>query len=303
MPRENTHLFFANKIKRLNKELFDIISKHIDYFYLGSVFPDCFFYSNKGSIQNISDILHGKDGNLTNKIIFEILDEAKSKKNDKLYVFVFGLLTHCYLDIVFHPVVYYLTGDYYNKNIEKRKLAVFRHRHMEVILDKKVNNRFYFESSIEWKTLNDPEIMDVLASKLNIYQNDIKSSLRKQYLYNVIFRSNVFYKIMLFMYKIKIIKDESLLALFYNHFDRSDPLEDNLKYLDLFTGEKYKKNIKDLFDLAELRSKAAIYSAYKYYKGEENRERSEINIGGESLDTGYKNFAVKDIKYYLQIDN
>jgi hypothetical protein len=267
MPRENTHLFFAQGAKKVNKELLDIINNNIEYFYLGSVFPDCFFYSAKNDVQLISDFLHGKDGNLTNKIIFEMLDKARQDKNEKLFILALGFISHCYLDIVFHPVVYYLTGNYYDEDETIRKEAVYRHRHMEVILDRKVNNKYYFEELVVWKSFNNDEIFGFISDKLDIPLSDIKSSLRKQYLYNILFRSKIFYKFIHILHKIRLIKDSNILALFYNHFDDSEPLEDDIYYKDLLSGEKSKKRIKELFDYAELKSKSAMYSAYKYYKG------------------------------------
>ena len=48
--------------------------------------------------------------------------------NKKDLVFALGLITHCASDIVFHPVIHYLSGNYYDKDNKRREKAIY-HRY------------------------------------------------------------------------------------------------------------------------------------------------------------------------------
>jgi len=45
------------------------------------------------------------------------------------------MVSHIAVDAVFHPLVYYSTGDYYDRDAERRRLARTQHRLFEVYLD------------------------------------------------------------------------------------------------------------------------------------------------------------------------
>ena len=150
MPKENTHIYFADGLlARLDNELKKLVKDNIDYFYLGSITPDTFYYSEQKAIVEISDYLHGNDGNLTNELIFDLLDTARDNKNDKDFVFALGFITHCALDIIWHPVIFYLTGDYHSLDKSIAAKAQYQHRYFETQLDSKVNNKFFIGELIK----------------------------------------------------------------------------------------------------------------------------------------------------------
>ena len=120
MPKENTHIHFAES---LLKELDDsspvgaIIREHLPEYYLGSIGPDILFYSNDEKVAMASESLHGADGSPTNELILDVLKSSPSLRD---MAFIMGYLTHCVLDIVFHPVIYYLSGNYYDEDEDKK---------------------------------------------------------------------------------------------------------------------------------------------------------------------------------------
>ncbi|MFZ2253539.1 MAG: zinc dependent phospholipase C family protein, partial [Minisyncoccia bacterium] len=151
MPKENTHLYFADNIcKEIdNGEFIKIIAKHRNLFYLGSFFPDVFFYSKHDRIKEFGHFIHGRDGNLTNELIFNLLDNAKDKKSEPDLIFTLGVLAHFALDITFHPIINYLSHDPSDYNRE-----LYLHHHYETLLDSIVNGKFYFYKIINFKALN-----------------------------------------------------------------------------------------------------------------------------------------------------
>lgn len=297
MPKENTHISFAKKIYSSNEESLKIISKYTNYYYLGSILPDTFYYSKNIKIKILSNILHGENGEPTNKIIFDLLDKAKESKNEKLLVFVFGIITHCYLDMTFHPVIFYMTGNFYNKDELKRQIASYKHRRMEVWLDEKINSKFYFKNLINKEIFNDTKLLTILSDKFNVLIPDIKDSFINQYRRNILFYKKYLLIILYFLNKIHIINNEPKIALFYGHLPNDDLFANEFEYKDLFTGKALKTNINELWEKAEIRTNSALTSAFRYYLDEIQRAEAEVNIDGESLDTGSKEFGVKEIKF------
>jgi hypothetical protein len=122
MPKENTHLLFAYGLLEefQGREILRDISSHPWHYLLGSVIPDTFYYGGSASLRRISESFHGKDGNPTNATILEVLESPRSHKD---LAFILGFISHCALDITFHPIIYYLCGNYYDESPEKRNRA------------------------------------------------------------------------------------------------------------------------------------------------------------------------------------
>ena len=292
MPKENTHLHFAKTTKNYSPDILEIIDRNLEYFYLGSVSPDTLFYSKKAHIKDVADYIHGRDGNLTNIFVFDLLDEARQTKNEKLLTFVFGMLTHINLDIVFHPVIFYLTGNYHHKDEDKRMKAIYRHRRYEVALDKRLNDSSYFEDMISKKVFKDKDLIDAISRSLNISKKDVQLSFERQ-----LFMHKYIFKLFKFLCNKLGLNNKNELAFFYGDLEDDCECNDEIEYADLITGEKFKKNINELLTHADKRTKLSISSAYRYYKGIETKVQAEGYISGESLDVGVKNLSVHEIKF------
>ncbi|MCD6569272.1 MAG: zinc dependent phospholipase C family protein, partial [Deltaproteobacteria bacterium] len=141
MPKENTHLFFADNVLKTieDKTLKSVISSNSYYHYLGAIAPDIFYYGTKDNIKMVSEKLHGKDEYPTNKIILEILETSKDNKD---LAFTIGYITHCALDITFHPVIDSIARDYSDKDLDKTDSATYMHRHIETCIDNRLNPDF-----------------------------------------------------------------------------------------------------------------------------------------------------------------
>ncbi|MFH1209179.1 MAG: zinc dependent phospholipase C family protein [archaeon] len=294
MVKENTHLFGAYRIfERLDENLKKIINENIDYYYIGSIAPDIFFFSDKTHF--VSDKLHGKNGELTNEIIFKLL-KNKDKRN---LAFLFGYLTHCAFDIKFHPVIYYYTGNYYDKNKEKRERATYLHRHFETYIDNKLKHRFLIYKIIKKNLIRNLLFFKIIVKDYKITMEEIKKTLNNELFLNRIFKSSIGYYIYFLITKLGISNKKNL-GLFYKDLRRDKIIfEQDLRYRDIIDGKKIKKNFDELFEEALEYGKEMINTTYKFSNNKISKDQCVKIIDGKSLDTGKLRTGVSKIKYAL----
>ena len=297
--KENSHIFFAKSlIKKIKKEeIKKIISSNLGYYYLGSVFPDIFFH-RKDSLK-LADFLHGKNGEKTNELIFDFLDLVKKEESKKDLAFIFGYLTHATLDITFHPVIYYLTGNYYDENEEKRIKAQENHRALETLWDKKLNKKDLIKKEIKIKYLNSLNIKKFFLRKFDLSEKRLEKIFKNFKLNNRLFRNRFVFSLLSFLVKIGLYKRKEDLKFFYHtkNGNIEKQKEEFFIFRDLITGEKKNKKFDELLFDAEKYSLLLIKTAFLYSENLITKEKAEENIKGESFDTGKNNYSVKDILY------
>lgn len=142
MPKELTHWHIAKSIHsgEIPGSIAEIICQKPQLYYLGAIAHDIPFYdlskSTKTSIKYIGDQLHGAEGENTLVPIIAMLEKALLKKPpEALLAFFLGMLTHYTADSTFHPLIFYLSGNYYDNDYQQRSKAVFRHHLLETALD------------------------------------------------------------------------------------------------------------------------------------------------------------------------
>jgi hypothetical protein len=180
MAFENTHIYLANRILKeiSDNGLKQLISDHIDYYFLGSIFPDILFYSKYKRAVHIAYNLHGEDGLPTNRIIFDLLDRIKIDKDGKNFSYVSGLLTHYAVDITIHPVVFYFSGYKPNSSKQEDERSAYLHWHYETGIDKRVNDRFFLDEIINPETINDIVISQILGIDKTIIGDALKKQIK-----------------------------------------------------------------------------------------------------------------------------
>lgn len=301
MPKENTHLFFARGLKEKleNAELKKIIENNLSYYYLGAISPDIFFYSVKEEERAISESLHGKNGEPTNKIVFEILDGAKDGKNDgKELAFLSGYLTHCALDINFHPVIFPLTGNVFSENKGKKKIATYQHRYWETFLDWKLNDSVYFNEVVRTSLFSDLKFMDSLVSEFKIAPERFLYLVKKHALANRLIRKKWFYYFLFLLNRLGIYDKKEDLGAFYQDIKKGEQLiPEVIVYKDMKTGVNKKTSVGKLLAGSEKEAKEMILGAFRYYKNLIGKKELEILIPGKSLDCGLLNCPIKSLKF------
>lgn len=115
------------------------LKKHEDGLLLGSIFHDAMFYAvtPKGKpLETLSHALHGKEGQDTFELIRTQARHAKATTTSTLPSAVLvGLVSHLYADVVIHPLVWHLTGQYYAENAASKSQARRHHRALESLMD------------------------------------------------------------------------------------------------------------------------------------------------------------------------
>jgi hypothetical protein len=297
MAKENTHIFFAHRVLEhfRETELLRNISEYIDYYYLGSVILDTFYYSSTKSIEIISERLHGKDGNPTNEMIFEVLEGSRDMRD---IAFILGYITHCALDITFHPIAYYLSGNYYDPVPTKRRHAVYMHRHMETCLDVKLENPLRIYNMIHTPLIHALKFQEIITRDFSISPADIRRTLIKQLLTNRLFESTYAYSLARMIHRLGARNIHEYLGLFYGDIlARGETIPDPLTYRDIVTGTKKTTSIKIMMNEATKKAITMMEAAYEFSCGEISKERLIQLIPGESLDTGRLHAPTSTVRY------
>lgn len=142
MPKEITHWLIAERAGSLltGSPLEKVVAAHPQCLRLGAVFPDVlFFLVGNGPTARLGDLayaLHGAGGEDTYSFLRSLLaGKVTAGESGALTAFWIGVAAHLRTDIVFHPFVYYLTGNYHDADPAVRTLAIQRHRRFETMLD------------------------------------------------------------------------------------------------------------------------------------------------------------------------
>ena len=298
MPKENTHILLVNSIIGSLDcgEIKTLLQANYESICFGSIVADTFFYSSNKDVVNISEELHGKEGEKTNELIFDMLDHARLHKSHNILCLSMGYISHCVFDMTFHPVIYYLTGNYYDKDTTRSEQAVYRHRLIETKLDNDINNKYYLDKILDGNNKIVHEILEIIGVKYNITNGDLVKAYKKQIRINKCFRSGFIYKLIYLLNKLKILDYKNILPLFYPHLQTDEIIIDEIvNYCDILSGQKTQRKLSDLLKAVEDESIKRINAAYAYYNDTIDRACAMQIIRGESLDTGEEGCSVHKV--------
>jgi len=301
MPKENTHLFFARKLVDGLKdgELKKMIGNNQDHYYLGSVAPDIFFYGKNEKEWKISAALHGKDGELTNEIVFRMLDLAKERKSEKDLAFAIGYLTHSVLDGIFHPVIIYLTGNIFSRDKEIYRRANTEHRQWETCLDKKINNSCFYSDLIKIKNAGQTDYGELVAKQFDVLPGRILELIKKQALINRLIRSRAVYFIFLLLVRLGLYgREEDLPLSYFDLKNGEEIIPEVIKYRDFISGEEKETTPEKLILESLFKGEKIISVAAGYFSGKIGKKELEAAIPGESMETGKVGTPAGAIKYF-----
>ncbi|MCB1317474.1 MAG: zinc dependent phospholipase C family protein, partial [Leptospiraceae bacterium] len=73
------------------------------------------------------------------ELVLNFLDIIRETRHadtrEKLTAFALGYISHCAIDIITHPYIFYISGDYYSENPDQATKAQENHLRVEYILD------------------------------------------------------------------------------------------------------------------------------------------------------------------------
>lgn len=138
MPRELAHAYIAeaalSQTESLGKTILNDLSLRAAFF-LGTASPDSGYYCKslliKGDV--ISDIFHSKNIDNSYYLYNKLISNFKSNK--LIEAFCLGCISHILLDSYWHPYIFKVSGDYYDKDLDSRSKARARHRRIESLID------------------------------------------------------------------------------------------------------------------------------------------------------------------------
>ncbi len=286
MPKENTHLWFAQETLHHvpDPQLLRDVSGHMGRYYLGSFIPDTFFYASDSALSDISETLHGKNGAPTNEAVLSVLDQARGMHD---IAFALGYVTHCALDIVFHPVINALAGNYYDEDPVQRSRSAYLHRRIETCLDVRINNRLRIYRLTSPGLVRGLAYEDFISGRFSASRRALEITLFKQLLINRLFASRAAYAAIRLFYGLGILRHQEVLSLFYaNVGDGIDCLQDPVSYYDGKTRSEKSVSLDTLFARALDKALDMMLAAYGYARGSVSREQLLDAIPGASLSTG-----------------
>ncbi len=162
MPKELTHLVLAEAScsrffeSALPSGLDTIIKEYKDYYLFGAVMHDLAFCASSTpegeKVKDMGQVVHGKLPGDTMRPFRYLAEEFDKTGKPEILAMIAGAVTHMHADAVFHPFVYYCTGD-----------EIDRHYRLEALID-----TYFFKHQARW--LKRP------VSTLDLYMN-LKSEL------------------------------------------------------------------------------------------------------------------------------
>ncbi|MCB0360216.1 MAG: zinc dependent phospholipase C family protein [Bdellovibrionales bacterium] len=146
----------------------NVLDSNLPAAYLGAIAHDAPYYYHFGAseeVTHVAEVLHGRFANDTlapvRKLLLALHDEPTRQGKDQLAAFILGFLSHYCTDVVFHPLIVYLTGDYYADDDEERRVARTRHRLFETYLDAWFRPRAHL-----WNRCSIPLVLSSLSASL-----------------------------------------------------------------------------------------------------------------------------------------
>ena len=299
MPFENTHLYLADKVRKTiqSDDLFGILEGHLDYYYLGSIFPDTMFYAKDEKLSRVAFRLHGDDGRPTSRFAFDVLDRIRASGSSRDFAFIAGFLTHCAADITFHPIVFYISGYMPDASEQAKQKSSYLHWKYETLMDKLLNDRFRFEKLVQ------PQLVRNLVAPevLGVDTETIVKHLEKQRGYFLKIRSRFYYHVFRVLSRLGVVPPESV-AGFYESLKTGDlTLPDRIPYRDVVSGEERETTLGELTDQSVKFGGRLVAAAYDYFTGAISKEACESTLQGESLHTGKKGKTLQDVRHAVEI--
>jgi len=144
MPKEIVHWLVAERTAdRLADTAFGpAVRDCAPCVLLAAVFHDALYYlrgAHPAALRKLPGVLHGQQGEDTYALLRLQLAHAAAAANERerlpRLAALVGLASHIEADIVMHPAVYNLTGNYDDADPLRRTKAVQRHRLMESVMD------------------------------------------------------------------------------------------------------------------------------------------------------------------------
>ena len=278
---------------------------------MGAVFPDMPLYLTGRSglarvARAIGNAYHGIHGEDTYDLPRTLLNANLQSDSPALLAFLAGVACHLQTDIAFHPLVFFLTGDYNDPDPGKRSLAVRAHRRFEVLLDLHLCHMLnkppeFFQAHSIWKNLESRELLwwtkqDTACPRLG----DMFDRAIKKYL--------VFQRLFSFRPAVRLAdrldpflsgRWREVTALFYRpaHADCQKRFTERLDYQHPVTGARYTATVDELMGLAVAES---IAMCNRLETALDQKDPGHFSEAGPSLDFAVIGGRVNQARHFAK---
>jgi len=264
MPKEYTHWVLAEKAYRnlSDSRLKALLARNKNLYNLGAVVPDTPFYYMIGrrSIDFLSAgwRLHGHNGEDTFSFLPVVSRFFDVKNDDSVWAFLLGVMTHIVADGVFHPFIYYFSGNPLNHNPGVSRGAAFRHRMMETYLDRHYMRETAFAHSgklaliLKGNAITQENFIRLLSCLFFPFSDyppkEIKSALRKHKFIQSQFYKRIYRNVLKATRIVPFFRLDEFSALFYPRIKGSGIpfFRGPIKYVHPVTGDKYQETLHDM---------------------------------------------------------
>ena len=329
MPREAIHWTALSRVlKKLDRPPFSTLfpaggtnapgeaRTNFAALYLGAMAHDAPYYYRFGGadFESVAEMLHGSDGNDTFdpfRSMAEAILMRPEAERPVLWAFLLGMISHYAVDTVFHPMIYFFTGDYYHPDPALRLEARGRHRLLETYLDSWATpkleqwNRFSINGTIKALGSSIDTVCAVLGKTMSdVPGQDASTAWRRALKYlgdlQAIFHSDIAGRIFRGCNFIVGGKLTPIEALFIYRRRKSEPLLDRpLLYTNPATGEQVTKSTEDLLNESVEKCVWLFEQLAPLISGDSNNVTACIGgIKGESLNFGIVGATYPDAKSF-----
>jgi len=281
---------------------------------LGAVFHDVLFYlrgpGKTAPFLALADELHGTRGEDTYEIVRKLIDVViTSKQSGQLVAFLVGVISHIHTDLLFHPMVFYMTGNYFDSNPKKKTKAIQGHRRIEAMMDlyfcggPSELKRYSLKGVIKKAEVTPADLFaDALADMarekgLTGLRQALDRALKTFAFMQRICRNQILSYI---LYSIERILPNGLKefsALFYARQLRAElsKISGVISYRNTVTGLASEHRLKTIFDMAVEKSAAFCR---KIEPSIVDKRPVKLNNRGPSLGVGLESVSVNEASYF-----
>ncbi|MEN6350833.1 MAG: zinc dependent phospholipase C family protein [Syntrophomonas sp.] len=300
MPKEITHWIIANRIHEQMAEcpLKSCLSENIHMYYIGAVAFDTPYYLNGthySLFQDLASRLHGIKGENTFDPIIMMFRSYDEKIPWPDYAFLCGVITHIMIDSAFHPLVYYLTGDYNDPEPSLRSQAVISHRQWEAGLDLHLSEYFFIQDPgwlkrcLNSSKINQDELLDCLCMLYFMNSQACRRQVKKALESHANWMNKAARRSHYYLYKAASLlgkgRLDPVLASFYPAAIHREYYKQDFEYYHDGWGEQRIESIMDIEQRAIVSSLDLLGSWINLPDGEEAANFLK-GLRGPSLETG-----------------
>lgn len=319
MPKELTHWQVARKAYQglIPTSIKGIIASSPELYYLGTVAHDVPFYDlsqpAEARIEWIGNHLHGVNGENTLVPLLNLVSQVLQKPvKDYLLSFLLGMFTHYVTDSTFHPVVYYLSGNYFDEDPDKRGKAIFRHRLLETGIDlwlETLEPLDYPKSLASLRSKAGTRGNEALNMLIELYgmngnnrNEEIKAHFKHAWRNHRLLQSVFNWPIPWHALRVYRLLGhpgaEKVEALFYPQPFNLSFFQNSFQWCHPVTGEKHQSTLEELF----LETSEKVKVLFRELGSESFLNWPEIIQTWKplSLDSGLPYVPVKEMKYFME---